>query len=1269
MIDRTKLLTDLQTVLRNLEADLLERTESDEVPEVGEWLRAEYQQAKDAERTAHPYKQWLDDFITQVAAAWVLSCVFARFLEDNGLVDPPRIAGPGKRLERARDEHTLFFQDAERAKLTDREYLLDIFDGVAKLPAGKDVFGPHNSMNALPNWLGPDAAGELLRFFQKIDSDSGELVHDFTDPDWDTRFLGDLYQDLSEAARKKYALLQTPEFVEEFILDRTLDPALGEFGLDAPAITDRDGKAVSEPGFRMIDPACGSGHFLLGAFPRILDRWQKQEPGTNIRELVQRTLNSIHGVDVNPYALAIARFRLWLASLKASDITKLKDAPAFELNLVCGDSLWHAPLRGSSRAAKGQREFVEFSPEADSNVLRHSYFAEDASKLTTILRESYYQCVVANPPYIVSEDKSLNKDYRLRYDSCHMQYSLAVPFMERIFRLAIRSYATGITAGYTGQITANSFMKREFGTKLVEKFLPRVCLTHVVDLAGGGGAHIPGHTTPTVILFGRNTMLEQTPIRTVMGISGEPDTPLDPAKGKYWKAILNQIDRPGSESEFISVSDIPKVAFQTHPWSIGGGGASELKDLIDQQSNKSLADIGDVGVSLITGEDNCLVIPNNEMGLRQNLDTKELVTGDVVRDWSSVIAELVLWPNTVDCRQKPISELARHITYLWPYRTTLRNRKLFSVPVEEKGVPWWALKEVYLDKLATPLSIVYAEVSTHNHFILDRGGRIFKQTAPVIKLAGESTEEDYLFCLGVLNSSTACFWLKQICFPKGTSTGDISKEKGKAEANRYAFNSTSMKTFPLPKCEDEVRSQIVQLTEKLVGRASRLGYLKSSVRLTELLSENGDARSLSAALNSDRELIEQLQRQMCFLQEELDWVVYRAYGLIDAGPADSLRGKTESQIAKDCRPFSFDGQELPIHLRDLWEARRGLIRDIRHLRLIETRVYKRPWTGRQGVYGSASRTTTESQQDVQSQFLLSRLERVFDIDGRMNKERNLTAKVDISLTSVAKLSDIARQDEQFMAVAEVYRDDPAFDVQHLVEELVSGEHVPLLPVLRYTEHGLRKRLEWEKTWLLQRLEDKLRANATVDLDDYELNDDQRAAIANWQKNTPTDQRAEDRILTEILSIQVPPRYSNGKKPDFQSSGGARYWSLRGKLDVPKERWVSFPHCEGPDGTLMIAWAGYNHLQLVQAISAYYVAVQERLGGTDDPRLVPLLAGVIELLPWLKQWHNEIDPEYNQRMDEVYEGFVAEEAKGLGMTEDEVKAWEPPKKVGRKKKKS
>lgn len=106
--------------------------------------------------------------------------------------------------------------------------------------------------------LGPsgDAAMALRQFWQQVDPNTGALLHDFTDPAWNTRFLGDLYQDLSEATRKRYALLQTPEFVEEFILDRIATLAtLREFGFREA---------------RLIDPTCGSGHSPLGGFHRLL---------------------------------------------------------------------------------------------------------------------------------------------------------------------------------------------------------------------------------------------------------------------------------------------------------------------------------------------------------------------------------------------------------------------------------------------------------------------------------------------------------------------------------------------------------------------------------------------------------------------------------------------------------------------------------------------------------------------------------------------------------------------------------------------------------------------------------------------------------------------------------------------------------------------------------------------------------------------------------------------------------------------------------------
>ena len=98
--------------------------------------------------------------------------------------------------------------------------------------------------------------------------------------------------------REQYALLQTPEFVEEFILDRTLNPAIEEFGYAT---------------VKMIDPTCGSGHFLLGGFRRLLDLRLRHAPGVNIAESVQQALESVFGVDLNPYAAAIARFRLLVA--------------------------------------------------------------------------------------------------------------------------------------------------------------------------------------------------------------------------------------------------------------------------------------------------------------------------------------------------------------------------------------------------------------------------------------------------------------------------------------------------------------------------------------------------------------------------------------------------------------------------------------------------------------------------------------------------------------------------------------------------------------------------------------------------------------------------------------------------------------------------------------------------------------------------------------------------------------------------------------------
>lgn len=75
--------------------------------------------------------------------------------------------------------------------------------------------------------------------------------------------------------------------------------------------------------------------------------------------------------------------------------------------------------------------------------------------------------------------------------------------------------------------------------------------------------------------------------------------------------------------------------------------------------------------------------------------------------------------------------------------------------------------------------------------------------------------------------------------------------------------------------------------------------------------------------------------------------------------------------------------------------------------------------------------------------------------------------------------------------------------------------------------------------------------------------DARTSLPSDDPQYLTADQARDLKQQEIGDIPVPPKY---RSSDFLSTGGARYWALRGKLDVPKERCVSFPHCEGPDGT-------------------------------------------------------------------------------------------------------
>jgi hypothetical protein len=1221
-VDSKRLLGELKQRVKVLEDDLRARSAS--VPEMEAELRTEYAKGREAGRIGEAFESWRDGVLTQAAVHWVLGCVFVRFLEDNGLIAPTLLAGAGERGREAAEQHAHYFQQPGQATHSDRHYLLHVFGTVAALPAGERLFDQARN----PVWRFPvsaDAARDLLAFWRRVDPNKGELSHDFTDNAWDTRFLGDLYQDLSEAAKKTYALLQTPVFVEEFILDRTLEPAIREFGLAE---------------VKLIDPTCGSGHFLLGAFERLIRRWQMEEPATNERVLVQRALDAVNGVDLNPFAVAIARFRLLIAALKASGVRRLAQAPDFKLHIATGDSL----LFGTRR----DDELALGNTAAELRELKLAFHMEDADEADRILTHRY-SVVVGNPPYIAPPNKALNQTYRQRYKSCHGKYTLSTPFIERFWQLALYGSSTNQASGYVGMINANAFMKREFGKFIIEQFFSRMDLTHVLDTSW---AYIPGHNTSTVLLFGRQREPIGSSVRIVMGIKGEAGKPAVPAQGASWLAIVEQVDAPGTENEYVTVSDVPRETLKRHPWSIGGGGASELKEAIEDAGETTLKSLtASIGFGLILGEDEAFSVPRAAVKtVRLPSPNRPLVKGDLVRDWALESLDVVLFPYNEQIQLTNGPEINR---WLWPVRSLLWARITFGKETYRQARrAYYEYHQIPVERNRVPRSLVFAFVATHNHFVFDRGGPVFNRSAPVIKLQ-VSDDDEYIAIASLLNSSIACFWMKQVFYPKG---GDqIGQEGARVRKTlwdeRYEFTGTGLEKFPIS-----------------AERPSAFGrYLDAKARARQHCSPNALVSEMPMAApdwQQHRTEADRLLREMIALQEELDWRCYRIYGITqDELTYRDAAGEplTPPEINLGERAFEIvlarrmrDGEEettwfhrhgstpiteLPAHWPAdycaLVERRIERIGKDRYAGLVERPEYKRRWAG----------DSWEKQATVAlEEWLKTRLE-----DPRYWPEPRLQ--------TTHTLAEEAQHDADFMAVAGLYRGHAGFDVHALVRELVEAEAVPFLPVLRYKESGRRKREVWERTWELQRREDAIDAAVERELAPMGGESEQayRERIAKEQKR----RKQED---PELRDIPRPPRYS---KEDFLN---ATYWRHRGALDVPKERFISYPHgSRDNDPSLTVGWAGWNHLEQAQALASWINHGVEYEAWSPE-RLTPLLAGIAELAPWLKQWHNEPTLEFGPLGDFFDTTYLDDQLHRHGLTRADLQAWTPPAAArGRRKK--
>ena len=252
---------------------------------------------------------------------------------------------------------------------------------------------------------------------------------------------------------------------------------------------------------RVLDPACGSGSFLIGAYQQLLDwhrdRYVTDDPEKHARgrsprlyrgaagewrlttaERKRILLSSIYGVDIDPQAVEVTKLSLLLKVLEGESKETVNNQlrlfhqralPDLGRNIKCGNS-----LIGPDFYEGRQKDLFD-----EETVYRINAFDWKA-EFPEILRGpgAGFEAVIGNPPYIRMEEfKDYKPYFRERYRSHEERCDLYVYFMEREHDL-LRD------GGKFGMIVSNKFLRAKYGRPIRQHLAEVAGIERIVDLAG-----------------------------------------------------------------------------------------------------------------------------------------------------------------------------------------------------------------------------------------------------------------------------------------------------------------------------------------------------------------------------------------------------------------------------------------------------------------------------------------------------------------------------------------------------------------------------------------------------------------------------------------------------------------------------------------------------------------------------------------------------------------------------------------------------------------
>jgi len=314
----------------------------------------------------------------------------------------------------------------------------------------------------------------LGHIFEQSISDIEELKKSISGEEFDQK----------KSKRKKDGIFYTPQYITKYIVENSiknwLDDKRKELGEDdLPKLNEKDyifdiAKKNYTKNYRkhiefwqqyreavrnikIIDPACGSGAFLITAFEFLLNYNKYLDDkifdlvGTSdlFSDRTKKILqNNIFGVDLNKESVEITKLSLWL---KTAD--KNKTLASLENNIKCGNSLIDDPEIAGNLAFNWEKEFPE------------------------IFANGGFDIVVGNPPYVLCQPSNTNEKTLKFYNNFEVS-SYKIDLYHLFFEKGI---ILSKNNGYISFITPNTYLVNKYNLKLREFILRNTQIKEIIN--------------------------------------------------------------------------------------------------------------------------------------------------------------------------------------------------------------------------------------------------------------------------------------------------------------------------------------------------------------------------------------------------------------------------------------------------------------------------------------------------------------------------------------------------------------------------------------------------------------------------------------------------------------------------------------------------------------------------------------------------------------------------------------------------------------------